>query len=350
MEEYVIGTCQAMCPEKEVRLREKEKLLHPFEYTKKNKKGLPIADRSKIVKEYSRAAAGRFVPNSADLRSRETLVKTVEYLLGNLVIAELKRGTQWIDIYEYVFDRLRAVRQDMVIQNIEGPMAISILEKTIRFLVYSGYHLCEEKTGQKFDPVINDTHLQECLTRLLILYKETEGVDYYCNRIEFECLYQIVNLGSPSAINRWYNLEPNIRNNTQLKITYCASVGYYLNNYSRVLKLFQQMTCIQLRWAMHRHLTNIYKKTIEVMSVAYSSKLCKYPVSKLREVLLTNSDCHTISLCRHYSISVSDNYVVFKKADFQEGSTKFLPKYSVFIDNVDENVLTGIFLKNSPMS
>ena len=196
MEDYIVGTCQTMCSEKEVRLREREKLLHPFEYTKKREEGIPVADRSKTVKEYSRAAAGRFVPNPTELRPPEVLVKTVEYLLGNLINVEIKRGTEWIDIYEYVFDRLRAVRQDMVIQNIGGHIAISILEKTIRFFVYSGYCLCEEKTGKKFDSVINDTHLQECLMRLMTLYRETEGIDCHFNRTEFECLYQIVNLGN----------------------------------------------------------------------------------------------------------------------------------------------------------
>ena len=45
----------------------------------------------------------------------------------------------WNEVYDFIFDRLRAVRQDMVIQNLSGTDAVDILEKTVRFLVYSGY-------------------------------------------------------------------------------------------------------------------------------------------------------------------------------------------------------------------
>jgi len=45
----------------------------------------------------------------------------------------------WHRVYEFVFDRLRAVRQDMVIQRIAGNAAIWILESGVRFLIYAGY-------------------------------------------------------------------------------------------------------------------------------------------------------------------------------------------------------------------
>ena len=81
--------------------------------------------------------------------------------------------------------------------------------------------------------------------------------------------------------------------------------------------------------------------------MAYSSKNCKYPVSKLREVLVMNTDCHTVSLCRYYSISVSDNSVVFKKTDFQDNCSNFFSKRSVILDNSNGNTLSDIFLKNA---
>jgi len=52
-----------------------------------------------------------------------------------------RKDVQWYRVYEFVFDRLRAVRQDMVIQRIGGNSAIWILESCVRFLVYAGYRL-----------------------------------------------------------------------------------------------------------------------------------------------------------------------------------------------------------------
>jgi len=45
----------------------------------------------------------------------------------------------WCRVYDFVFDRLRAVRQDMVIQRIAGREAMSILEIIVRFHIYASY-------------------------------------------------------------------------------------------------------------------------------------------------------------------------------------------------------------------
>lgn len=47
----------------------------------------------------------------------------------------------WLFLYEFVYDRLRAVRQDMVIQRIAGPAAVHILQTIAQFHIYAGYRL-----------------------------------------------------------------------------------------------------------------------------------------------------------------------------------------------------------------
>lgn len=44
--------------------------------------------------------------------------------------------------YEFVFDRLRAVRQDIVIQNVWNPEITFIYECIVRFHIYSIYKYC----------------------------------------------------------------------------------------------------------------------------------------------------------------------------------------------------------------
>jgi len=43
----------------------------------------------------------------------------------------------WAVIYEFVFDRLRAVRQDMVIQSLANLDTVYILEECVRFYLTS---------------------------------------------------------------------------------------------------------------------------------------------------------------------------------------------------------------------
>lgn len=51
----------------------------------------------------------------------------------------LRTDRQFIDVYDFIFDRLRAVRQDMVIQRINDISAIQILEAIIKFHIYAEY-------------------------------------------------------------------------------------------------------------------------------------------------------------------------------------------------------------------
>lgn len=45
----------------------------------------------------------------------------------------------WIVIYDFIMDRLRAVRQDMVIQNLSAADSISLLQPMIRFYALAAY-------------------------------------------------------------------------------------------------------------------------------------------------------------------------------------------------------------------
>lgn len=95
-------------------------------------------------------------------------------------------------VYDFVFDRLRSVRQDMIIQRVSGPDCVAILERTVRFLIYASYCQCGEPL-RLYDPRINDTHLQESLSWLLDCY--ATGAGPHPNQEEFQALSLLYNLG-----------------------------------------------------------------------------------------------------------------------------------------------------------
>lgn len=97
-----------------------------------------------------------------------------------------------LQVYSFVFDRLRGVKQDMIIQRISGLNCVAILERMVRFLIYSSYRLCGEPP-HLYNPCINDTHLQENLNWLLDCYAREKGP--YPNQEEFYALGLLYNLG-----------------------------------------------------------------------------------------------------------------------------------------------------------
>ncbi|XP_064620928.1 SAC3 domain-containing protein 1-like [Lineus longissimus] len=327
----ISGTCQTMCPEKEFSLREREGLLHPFEVQKtSHRTKRPPGDRGKTVKSYSRPAAGKRGPHPGDLRPAPVLVKTVNYLIDNI---SSKDDGGWTMVYEYVFDRLRAVRQDAVIQRIHGSPLVEILEKVIRFHIFSSYRLAMEPQ-LNFDTKINDTHVQESLKRLLRVYEVEE--DCNCqNRKEFESIYILYNLGNTEALHHYLTLSKTMRNNEQLKLAFAINQAYLLSNYVRFFRLVKNLNIMGML-AVHRHFAQIEWGALKIMASGFHSKNLRYPISNLSNILQYGNDDHLINTCKQSGFDVTDQGVQFMKTSFNQAS-KVPIRHCSFIDEILES-------------
>uniref|UniRef100_A0A3Q3KFZ1 SAC3/GANP/THP3 conserved domain-containing protein n=1 Tax=Monopterus albus TaxID=43700 RepID=A0A3Q3KFZ1_MONAL len=297
------GTCQTMCPARELRDREVQNRLHRFEMlagTERDRR--PKGDPLRSVKEYSRPAAGKDLTNSADLRPPAVLLKTVCYLIDD--IAAAARG------YSFVFDRLRSVKQDMIIQRVSGLHCVAILERTVRFLIYASYRLCGEPL-RLYDPRINDTHLQENLSWLLDCY--AAGTEPHPNQEEFQALGLLYNLGW----SLYLILPDGLRHAPAIKLALSINQAFLERNPVRLLRLAQRLNFLQC-CALHRHLVICRRDLLLVFSHGYSSRNCRFPLDRLAQ-LLSLDTALTIRLCKDYGVGVNqDNQVVFSKAAFTE--------------------------------
>ena len=85
------------------------------------------------MKEYSRPAAGQPPPQARDIRSPDTLLACLRYLLTDV----LRLGLEDSDmsdqtVYDFLFDRLRAVRQDLTLQNVADSVTLTVLASCVR--------------------------------------------------------------------------------------------------------------------------------------------------------------------------------------------------------------------------
>ncbi len=303
------GVCMSMCPETEVSIREANGLLHPFEILSKSDASKePKADHNKIIKEYSRPAAGRSHLTPEELRPGPVLLRTTAYLLESLVCRD---DYPWHMVYEYVFDRLRAVRQDLTIQRIKDKNAIIILERSSRFLVYSNYRLCMAPM-KHFDPKINGTHIQECLKKLLVLYHAAETC--CCREGEFVALYLLFNIDSAEALK--YSLEMRYRlNHTPVfRRAIALALAWWTGNYRRVFRLAFGLPALHL-CALHRNFSHMITHVLHIMSVAYNSKTLTYPLQDLASLFQICTDDMT-KICQSCGFVVKENKLHLVKLDF----------------------------------
>ncbi|KAK2825194.1 hypothetical protein Q7C36_019121 [Tachysurus vachellii] len=329
------GTCTTMCPVSEVRRRETERQLHCFEMergTEKERK--PRADLSRTVKEYSRPAAGKDSTRACDLRPPDVLFKTVCYLVDEIAASPTLQP--WTEVYSFVFDRLRSVRQDMVIQRVSGRECVAVLERTVRFHLYASYRLCGAPL-QLFDPHINDTHLQECLSWLLECYSEGQ----FEHQAEFQALSLLYNLGSTRTLQRSLELPDKIRLSPPVQLALAINWAYTERNPVRLLRLAQKLDFIQA-CALHRHLLSCRRDLLRLYSHGYNSRNCRFPVQKLADIL--DLECSLAGqLCLAHGLQVSGDCVVFSKASFSESPCKELQceRMHKLVDDEQQDISVG---------
>lgn len=232
-----VGLSPYMCSISEMQERERCKRLHKYEIEPGTNP--PRVSRKLAMTEYSRSSAGRETAHSSDLRPWSVLDKSLKHLLLNICF----KDDDWMFICDFVFDRLKAIRQEMVIQRIEGSRYIKILEGSLRFLIYSMYKLtCTLKDYSKVvysTPIISmdgqvtglDNYemnviremkltmqcIRDCMRTLIIQYQE--NVPDSPNRPIFEALNLIVNMPfSPGfcASSTEYQANRELRNSNQV--------------------------------------------------------------------------------------------------------------------------------------
>ncbi|KAK2162007.1 hypothetical protein LSH36_106g00048 [Paralvinella palmiformis] len=311
----IIGLCQTMCPEREIKLRESEKLLHWLELKGGRKSREHRADRRLVIKEYLRPAAGKYGPKPAELRPGPVLLKTTSHLIKKKFSARhfesfevLKVAAsicftkdyvyivhkpnsvvplsehQWHEVYGFVFDRLRAVRQDMTIQQIQDSCGVRILEHATRIMIFANYRLCQEPLTN-FDPNINATHIQESLKKLLNLYEDASNCR--CNMAEFVSIYLLFNLCSTEALQYGLTVKKSL------------------------------------------------KQSLHIMCSAYNNKALSVPVKEISSILQLNNEEHTKSLLELCGLEVIPGKGVrFMKASFQ--SDVLMPR--TLHDSVEEDL------------
>ncbi|SCV04575.1 LAMI_0H17238g1_1 [Lachancea mirantina] len=116
------GTCLDMCPIFERTRRTVENNVVRYEKEDQSSKR---ASRSKALKVFARPAAAAAPPLPSDVRPPHVLVKTLDYLVDNIL-------NQLPDCEAFLWDRMRSIRQDFTFQNYSGPEAVDCNERIVR--------------------------------------------------------------------------------------------------------------------------------------------------------------------------------------------------------------------------
>ncbi|XP_056383043.1 SAC3 domain-containing protein 1 isoform X2 [Hyla sarda] len=319
-----VGVCHDMCPERERRDRESQRRLHQFEIQKvqctnkgRRGKGHPIADPQKTVKEYRRPAAGKDVSRPIDLRTPSTLAKTVQYLLMDVWSSVNYRDLLCLaKAYAFVFDRLRAVRQDLIVQRIRGKGGALVLEGSLGFLLCAPY-LVRDLPVADYDEVLHSTQVRECFAELIDCYK---GGGEFPRQAEFQSLLLLYDLGNLDTIHRGLQLPCSVRQSPHVCLALAINKAHLENNWVRLFRMVQQLNCLQA-CAFYRHLASIRNKVLCTLIHAYSSRNCRFPLDLLTTMTALDSPSLTMDMCNKRGQTVTSgeqSSVLFLKTTLKD--------------------------------
>ena len=181
-----------MCPKSE--MAEHSTSCSPFE-----KDASGRFSRDLAVKTFHRSDAGQIIQED-DVRPLPVLKQTVSHIL-NVVIGEMtgkSAETCEMNMYLYVRDRFRAIRQDITVQGLHGAEVIEIYETIALFFIWAGLRFFRFNVSD-FDPVQNSEQITQTL---LSLDEQYDVTPHTSHEVLFRALHLLVAVGSTSFLSK----------------------------------------------------------------------------------------------------------------------------------------------------
>ncbi|KAF3035629.1 hypothetical protein E8E11_000650 [Didymella keratinophila] len=215
----LIGLCNDMCPEFERVRRIAQKDYKRPECTPETEHlgyNDRVPDESRMVKAFTRSAAGVDVELVIDIRNPAACLKTVKYLFGRLD----KEGFD--HLHAWIWDRTRSVRKDLRTQVVEKPADIRTLliclEASARFYLLS-MHQMAQTSKEDYSHQQDMEQFNQTLTTLRERYDDNRRAGIPSeNEAEFVAYRLILaSMYANSQLeNELHNLPTDLRNNKRV--------------------------------------------------------------------------------------------------------------------------------------
>ena len=334
------GACEDMCPAAERAEREHWGEIDPLER-------MPGGDARKAdprlaVKKYKRLMdEDDKVPEK--MRTRGALQRTVTHLWSLL---DGVRREDFAGVQKFVWDRLRSVRQDLVMQGIRDLFSVRLHEEMVRFHVFAEHDLCEERRREGepdgFDSHLNVEQMNKCLVTLFEVY-ETEAArgKPVPSEGEFRAYFLLLQLDThgsfkreaePAAL-RLMGLRPNVVHSPEMRFALEVFTVYRAGNWVRFFRLLDEAPYMAA-CVMHIFFRKAQAQALKLMN-ELGAKGAHIRIGDVCEGLhMSASEC--VGMCEHHNICVTraagaadeDATIVIKQNSFHEREDDFPPKTS----------------------
>ncbi|XP_045620024.1 germinal-center associated nuclear protein [Procambarus clarkii] len=308
---YLAATCPDMCPELERYMRDIQNDLSSFELSN------GVLDHRRVIKKFSRSSADKDVPLPHELRPGPVLLKTMDFLVCNIINQGDSKDTE-VDVwYSYLWNRTRAVRNDLMQQQLTDSVAVLIIERCTRFHIHAAARLCQEP-ADLFDAKMNTEHLTKSLQTLKELYHDLgERGEYFDTEAEFRAYEMLLNLNDGETIVTQYSkFREEVQKSCHVQFALKTVLAVAFNNYVKFFKLIRSGTYLQ-GCLLHRYFRQVRSKALDTFMKAYvPSKTPQMPLESVIKTLGFENETDAVAYLRCHGISVDEQNVIFDKYSF----------------------------------
>lgn len=303
------GTCLDMCPIFERSRRNVEYTVYSYEKNQPNDKK---ASRTRALKVFARPAAAAAPPLPSDVRPPHILVKTLDYIVDNLL-------TTLPESEGFLWDRMRSIRQDFTYQNYSGPEAVDCNERIVRIHLLILHIMVKSNVEFSLQQELEQLH--KSLITLSEIYDDVRSSGGTCpNEAEFRAYALLSKIRDPQYDENIQRLPEHIFQDklvqTALSFRRIISNSAYtergfvktencLNFYARFFQLMQSPNLpLLMGFFLQMHLTEIRFYAMRALSHTLNKKHKPIPFHYLENVLLFNHRQEIIEFCDYYSIEI----------------------------------------------
>ncbi|XP_021362693.1 germinal-center associated nuclear protein-like isoform X2 [Mizuhopecten yessoensis] len=322
-----VGNCRDMCPEMERYDRQEKRRLHPLEILQgiELQPGMnPQADHLRVVKEYSRSSADQEEPLPYELRPISVLVTTMNYLLNEVA----NRGSDgtWGDWFDFLWNRMRGIRKDIIQQQLCDINTAELLEKCVRFHVFCAERLCEEDM-YSFDEKINNENMTKCLQTLKELYHDLlKKHNTFChNEAEIRAYMILMNLNQGDILRETQQLRAEVRNSVHIRFALQVYSALNSHNYVRFFRLVRDASYLNA-CIMHRYFTQVRGGALKRILFTCGKGDHQFAVDNLVRILAFENNTEAAEFCKFYGLRANNSAVILNRSNLIQPENNWLPR------------------------
>ncbi|KAF4358861.1 hypothetical protein F8388_013665 [Cannabis sativa] len=330
----IVGLCTDMCPESERAERERKGDLDRFERVDGDRNQ---TSKYLAVKKYNRTAE-----REANLiRPMHVLQDTIEYLLNLL---DQPYNDRFLGMYNFLWDRMRAIRMDLRMQHIFNQGAISMLEQMIRLHVIAMHELCEYSKGEGFsegfDAHLNIEQMNKTSVELFQMYDDhrKKGISIPTEK-EFRGYYALLKLDKhpgyivePAELSLdLAKMTPEIRQTKEVLFARDVARACRTGNFIAFFRLARKASYLQA-CLMHAHFAKLRAQALASLHAGLQNNQGLPVMHVAKWLAMEEEDMDSLLEYHGFLIKVFDEPYMVKEGPFLNGDKDYPTRCSKLVD------------------